>query len=241
MIFSPSTTPQQKWRKLSHRVNCVIKLNDKKIPENDALSVLIGAKNSAENSAYISYDNTFLLNDNGRLIVSGIIENPQEILDFAQFQGCDKLLISTDNFDIFQNEVIEHGEIFEKRGTRKDTLNKNPFPDYKSVYHKMSEHFDLPDYNDFLVSLHRNKSHTALIEQENSVAIIEFFEKSAYLNAICTEKETQRQGCASKILSYISNCFDRIFLFKEFSKNDEFYHKNGFTKCSEFKILKVEI
>ena len=223
------------------RVNFVIKLNDKKIPENDALSVLIGAKNSAENWAYISNENTFLLNDNGRLIVSGIIENSQEILDFAQFQGCDKLLISGENFDAFQNEVIEHGEIFIKRCAKKDTFNKNPFPDYKSVYSKMIAHFDLPDYNDFLVSLHRNKTHTALIEQENSVAIIEYYEKSAYLCAICTEKGAQRQGSASKILSHISNCFDRIFLFKEFSKNDEFYHKNGFLKCSEFKILKVEI
>ncbi len=206
------------------------------IPLDTAESVLLSA---LSNGSAFKADNAIIYPDGERLIISGIPTNTEEIKFFAKMHGCKNVLSCADLK--MDGKLIESGETMRFLGNKVGN-SADVFPDYKSVYSIMTECFEMPDYNEFLPSIHAKiqSQNARIYSLENSVAVVYCVRDVGFLNAICTCPTAQNKGEGSRLLSKICNDFKCIYLYKEIGKHDYFYKNAGFEKYSQFSLREIK-
>lgn len=211
-------------------------------PSSYAECVLIGAGISSGAPVYTD-GSAYFKNDGGRLIVCGAVtyESAQEIKEFAKFLGCGLLLSESGTSKLFGGELVQRGQTLKYESDLCVNIMPDAFPDYSQIYRLFCSEFDIADYDEFAVSLHRAVKSGAvkIYSNEHSVCIVTADGDSAFIRAVCTERGHRRHGYALRLVSAVMNNYKMTYLYKEFGKNDSFYKTAGFAECGEFEIRKL--
>lgn len=176
-----------------------------------------------------------------------------EIAEFLPFCGAKTVFTSYENAAKLRLNVMESGIILRKSRTTAHSppsgITRQYYPDYSRIHSLLYNcGFTLPSRDDFAADLSlRLRKNTARIYCNNDYTAICIVgcesAKSAIISAVAASPDIRRHGLGSDVLtaacSSLENEQKQIYLYREIGKNEEFYHKNGFTEIGSFASCKI--
>lgn len=191
--------------------------------------------------------------DDSAVIFANTNADFDEITEFLPFCGAKTVFTSYENAAKLRLNVMESGIILRKSRTTAHSppsgITRQYYPDYSRIHSLLYNcGFTLPSRDDFAADLSlRLRNNTARIycNNEYTVLCIVGYEtaKSAIISAVATSPDIRRHGLGSDVLtaacSSLENEQKQVYLYREIGKNEEFYHKNGFTEIGSFASCKI--
>ena len=191
--------------------------------------------------------------DDSAVIFANTNADFDEIAEFLPFCGAKTVFTSYENAAKLRLNVMESGIILRKSRTTAHSppsgITRQYYPDYSRIHSLLYNcGFTLPSRDDFAADLSlRLRNDTARIFCNNDYTALCIVgcetAKSAIISAVAVSPDVRRRGLGSDILtaacSSLENEQKQVYLYREIGKNEEFYHKNGFTEIGSFASCKI--
>ena len=191
--------------------------------------------------------------DDSAVIFANTNADFDEIAEFLPFCGAKTVFTSYENAAKLRLNVMESGIILRKSRTTAHSppsgITRQYYPDYSRIHSLLYNcGFTLPNRDDFAADLSlRLRNDTARIycnDNYTALCIVGYeTAKSAIISAVAVSPDIRRHGLGSDVLtsacSSLENEQKQIYLYREIGKNEEFYHKNGFTEIGSFASCKI--
>ena len=192
--------------------------------------------------------------DDSAVIFANTNADFDEIAEFLPFCGAKTVFTSYENAAKLRLNVMESGIILRKSRTTAHSppscgILRQYYPDYSRIHSLLYNcGFTLPSRDDFAADLSlRLRNDTARIFCNNDYTALCIVgcetAKSAIISAVAVSPDVRRRGLGSDILtaacSSLENEQKQVYLYREIGKNEEFYHKNGFTEIGSFASCKI--
>ena len=191
--------------------------------------------------------------DDSAVIFANTNADFDEIAEFLPFCGAKTVFTSYENAAKLRLNVMESGIILRKSRTTAHSppsgITRQYYPDYSRIHSLLYNcGFTLPNRDDFAADLSlRLRNDTARIyfnDNYTALCIVGYeTAKSAIISAVAVSPDIRRHGLGSDVLtsacSSLENEQKQIYLYREIGKNEEFYHKNGFTEIGRFASCKI--
>ncbi len=184
------------------------------------------------------------------MIVCGTLSDSDEIRPFLNVIAAKEVICAVRNADIIGGTVRDKGEIMMKTSAGNTGNVQQPQSDVniREIYEFLTEN-DMPPgefeafYLDFSHRL-RHSGADVLIKRKNGemvgcLLINSITDESAIISAVAVKSAYRRQGIGAALISEAEKMLAgrKIYIFKENSKNDEFYKNLGFRKTDSWTTL----
>jgi GNAT superfamily N-acetyltransferase len=126
------------------------------------------------------------------------------------------------------------------------SMREQSFPDYRCLYKKLKNYFDMPPFDEFYTDFsHRVRHNTARVFSDDDYNVIAAIgwetEKIAIVSAVAVDKKLQGKGYGAAAVGSVCSALagKKIYLYCE-KKLSGFYEKCGFDICGEFSLEEIK-
>lgn len=181
------------------------------------------------------------------MILDGTPSDTEEAMEFLKMTGASQLICSSANADALKLSCTQSGEVLSKTACGGNfTQNEVNIREVFSLLEDSGMELDFePFYLDLSHRLRHGTGAATTAQWGDDFAgcalISSITDNAAILSAVAVKEKYRRHGMGTRLITTVESVLQsgKIYLFKEFNENDEFYKSLGYTKEDTWACVKL--